>query len=59
MIIIKAKRQIEHTLKEYRKKLEKIGQLKEINSRKRHTKKSELRRQEIQKAKYKQNGKKL
>lgn len=53
MIIIEVgNRKIEHILKEYRQKVDKVGIVKELKDRKRFKKKSLQRREEINKAKY-------
>lgn len=53
MIIIEVgNRKIEHILKEYRQKVDKIGIVKELKDRKRFKKKSLQRREEINRAKY-------
>jgi small subunit ribosomal protein S21 len=55
MIIIKSEgKKIEGILKEYRQKVDKTGQLKELRSRKNFEKKSSIRREEIKRAKYRQ-----
>ena len=55
MIIIKSEgKKIEGILKEYRQKVDKTGQLKELRSRKNFEKKSSIRRQDIKRAKYRQ-----
>jgi small subunit ribosomal protein S21 len=59
MIVVKVGKRIEYSLKEFRKRMDRAGTIKELNSRKTFTKKSVTRRQEIQRAKYRQNGKKL
>lgn len=54
MIIIKTgNRKIEHVLKEYRQKLIKVDQLNSIRNKKAYKKKSEIRREQIKLAKYK------
>lgn len=58
MIIIKVGKRIEYSLKEYRKKLEKVGTLRELNSRKRFNKKSKRRREQIERAKYRNRNEK-
>lgn len=55
MIIIKSEgKKIEGVLKEYRQKVDKTGQLKELRSRKNFEKKSSIRREEINRAKHRQ-----
>jgi small subunit ribosomal protein S21 len=52
MLIVKVDRGIEKALKEYKSKVIKTRQSSELNKRKEHTKKSVIRRNQIQKAKY-------
>lgn len=52
MLIVKVDRGIEKALKEYKSKVIKTRQSSELNKRKEHTKKSVIRRTQIQKAKY-------
>lgn len=52
MLIVKVDRGIEKALKEYKSKVIKTRQSSELNKRKEHTKKSVIRRAQIQKAKY-------
>jgi small subunit ribosomal protein S21 len=55
MIIIKSEgKKIEGVLKEYRQKVDKVGQLKELRNRKNFKKKSSLRREEIDRARHRQ-----
>lgn len=54
MIIIKTKgKRLEYALKEYRQKVDKIGTLRELRERRTFKKKSQRRREQINKAKYK------
>ena len=50
---------IEKALKRYKRKVEKIGLLKELKRRKFFTKNSDLKREEIKKAKYNQSKNEL
>ena len=62
MIIIEVgNRKIEYILKEYRQKVDKVGILKELRERKRFKKKSLQRREEVNRAKYRNrfNDKKI
>jgi small subunit ribosomal protein S21 len=62
MIIIEVgNRKIEYILKEYRQKVDKVGIVKELKDRKRFKKKSLQRREEIDRAKYRNkfNDKKI
>jgi len=62
MIIIEVgNRKIEHVLKEYRQKVDRVGIVKELKDRKRFKKKSLQRREEINRAKYRNkfNDKKI
>jgi len=53
MLIIKTKgKRIEYALKAYRQKVDKTGTLKELRSRKRFKKKSQKRREQLDRAKY-------
>jgi len=54
MIIVKVdnKNSIEKALKQYKSKIIKIRQMSELNNRKTFIKKSVIKRQELQKAKY-------
>ena len=52
MLIVKVEKGIEKALKEYKSKVIKTRQSSELNKRKEHTKKSVLRRAQLQKAKY-------
>jgi small subunit ribosomal protein S21 len=55
MLKVKVKgKNIERALKQYKSKIIKTRQMREINKRREHLKDSEKRRQEISKAKYKQ-----
>ena len=62
MIIIEVgNRKIEYILKEYRQRVDKVGIVKELKDRKRFKKKSLQRREEIDRAKYRNkfNDKKI
>jgi small subunit ribosomal protein S21 len=52
MLIIKVDKGIEKALKEYKSKVIKTRQSSELNKRKEFTKKSVIRRSQLQKAKY-------
>lgn len=54
MIIVEVneKNPIEKALKKYKKKFENIGIIKELRSRKNFKKKSDLKREQVKKAKY-------
>jgi small subunit ribosomal protein S21 len=52
MLVVKVEKGIEKALKEYKSKIIKTRQISELNKRKEHTKKSVLRRNQIQKARY-------
>ncbi len=60
MIIIKVKgKKIEYVLKEYRQKVDKLGILRELRDRREFKKKSTKKREQLNKAKYKnRHGKK-
>ena len=54
MIIIKTKgKRLEYALKAYRQKVDKIGILRELKERRTFKKKSQRRREQLSKAKYK------
>jgi len=54
MIIIKTKgKRIDYVLKAYRQKVDKIGTIRELRERRTFKKKSQRRREQLSKAKYK------